>query len=187
MALSPEDLIAHPDAAELLGVCNLELSVRPEEPAWFIVDGIPAVRQIGEDGAGGIVALLPPTQRVLYVTSEGQAGIIAADLETFIQLIVAYHYWEDILSYSGNGQLDEMRRSAVAMEATLDDGDEVDEARDALRSIFALAEPDDPIDALHQAVSSSDVVVRPPDGEPFTTLFGTFTIDSNPFLRDAVD
>jgi hypothetical protein len=187
MPLSPDALTANPDAAELLGVCNFEVNVGPEEPAWFTVDGIPAVRQIGEDGAGGIFALMPPTQRVLYVSSEGQAGIIAADLEAFIQLIVAHPYWHDLLSFSGNGQLAEMRRAAVALEATLDDGDEVDDAREGLRSTFALAEPADPIDALHLMVSSSNVVVRPPDGEPFTTLFGRFTIDNNPFLRDAVD
>ena len=187
MPVSPEALTADPDAVELFGVCNFEVSVGPEEPAWFIVDGIPAVRQIGEDGAGGIFALLPPTQRVLYVSSEGQAGIIAADLEAFIQLIVAYPYWQSVLNFSGNGQITEMRRAAVALEATLDDGDEVDEAREVLREMFSLAEPDGLLDALHGAVSASDVVVRPPDGEPFTTLFGKFTIDNNPFLRDAVD
>jgi hypothetical protein len=187
MPVSPDALTADPDAVEALGVCNFEVNVGPEEPAWFTVDGIPAVRQIGEDGAGGIFALLPPTQRVLYVSSEGQAGIIAADLEAFIQLIVAYPYWHDLLNFSGNGQLAEMRRAAIALEATLDDGDEVDEAREVLRSTFALAEPPDPIDALHLMVSTSDVVVQPPDGEPFMTLFGKFTIDNNPMLRDAVD
>ena len=187
MPIGPDALAANPDIVEALGVCNLEVSVGPEEPAWFTVDGIPAVRQIGEDGAGGIFALLPPTQRVLFVSSEGQAGIIATDLEAFIQLIVAYPYWHSILSFSGNGQLAEMRRAATALEATLDDGDEVDEAREVLRETFSLAEPDDLLDALHDAVAASDVVVRPPDGTPFTSLFGKFTIDNNPFLRDAVD
>jgi hypothetical protein len=187
MPVSPDALTADPDAVEALGVCNFEVNVGPEEPAWFTVDGIPAVRQIGEDGAGGIFALLPPTQRVLFVSSEGQAGIIAADLEAFIHLIVAYPYWHDLLNFSGNGELAEMRRAALALEATLDDGDEVDEARETLREMFSLAEPADLLDALHRAVSTSDVVVRPPDGEPFTTLFGKFTIDNNPMLRDAVD
>jgi hypothetical protein len=187
MPFSPDALIADPDAIELLGsACNFEIQIGPEEPAWFTVDRIPKVRQIGEDGAGGIFAQLPPTQRVLYVTSEGQASIVAADLEAFIQLIVAYPYWTDMLSFSGNGQLIEMRRAAGALEATLDDEEELEEARELLREIFSLAEPDDPIDALHRAVSPSDVVVRPPDGEPFTTLFGRFTIDNNPMLRDVV-
>jgi hypothetical protein len=167
MPVSPDALAADPEIVDALGVCNIEVNVGPEEPAWFTVDGIPAVRQIGEDGAGGIFALLPPSQRVLFVSSEGQAGIIADDLEAFIQLIVAYPYWHSILSFSGNGQLAEMRRAEV------------------LREMFSLAEPADLLDALHHAVSTSDVVVRPPDGTPFTTLFGKFTIDNNPFLRDA--
>lgn len=185
MPVSPDALAADREIVDALGVCNIEVNVGPEEPAWFTVDGIPAVRQIGEDGAGGIFALLPPSQRVLFVSSEGQAGIIADDLEAFIQFIVAYPYWHSILSFSGNGQLAEMRRAAVALEAALDDGDEVDEAREVLRETFSLAEPADLLDALHHAVSTSDVVVRPPDGTPFTTLFGKFTIDNNPFLRDA--
>jgi hypothetical protein len=186
MPVIPDALAANPDVVESLGICSFEVNVGPEEPAWFSVDGIPAVRQIGEDGAGGIFALLPPTQRVLFVSSEGQAGIIATDLEALIQLIVAYPYWHDLLNYSGNGQLAEIRRAAVALEATLDDGDEVDEAREVLREMFSLAEPAYLLETLHGAVSTSDVVVRPPDGEPFTTLFGKFTIDNNPFLRDAV-
>jgi hypothetical protein len=184
MPLSPDDLIANPGAAELLAACSYEIAIEPEGPAWFAVDGIPVVRQIGQDGAGGIFALLPPTQRVLYVTSEGQAGIIAADFEAFIQLIVSYPYWHDLLTFSGNGQLAQMRRAATALEATLDDEEQVNDSRDLLRSRFPLVESTDHISALHLMVSSSDVVVRPPDGEPFTTLFNSFTIDNNPFLVD---
>lgn len=188
MPLSPDDLIASPDAVELLGLWHdFRLDDGSGEPAWFTVDGFPAVRQIGEDGTGGVFALLPPAQHVLYVSSEGEAGIIAADFEAFFQLIVACPYWSDVLSYSGNGQLAEMRRAALAFEATLDDGDEVDESREALRGMFALAEPADPVGALHLAVSGSNVVVRTPDGEPCTTLFNKFTIDHNPMLRDAVE
>ena len=53
------------------------------------MDGVEQFQQIGSDAAGGAFVLLPPAQRVLYVSSEGQAGIIAADFEEFIQLIVA--------------------------------------------------------------------------------------------------
>jgi hypothetical protein len=188
MPLSPDDLIANPDAVELLGrACDFEPDSGSGEPAWFTVDGIPTLRQFGRDGAGGAFALLLPAQRVLYVSSEGQAGIIAADFEEFIQLIVAHPYWHDILKFSGNGKLDEMRRAAAALEATLDDEDEVNEARDLLRSHFALADPADPLDALHRAVSTSDAIVRPSGGELCTSLFNSFTIDDSPLLRDAGD
>ena len=60
-------------------------------------------------------------------------------------------------------------------------------SRGLLRSLFPLVESADHIGALHLMVSTFKVVVRPPDGEPFTTLFNSFTIDDNPTLRDAVD
>jgi hypothetical protein len=188
MPLGPDDVIASAEAVELLSQWHdFQPDAGSGEPAWFTVDGIAAFRQIGRDGGGGVFALLPPAGRVLYVSSEGQAGIIAADFEEFFQLIVAYPYWHDILKFSGNGQLAEMQRAALALEVTLDDGDEVDESRDVLREIFSLAKPADPVGALHLAVSGSKLVVRAPDGEPCTTLFNKFTIDNSPMLRDAVD
>jgi len=108
MPLSPDDIIASAEAVELLGQWHdFQSDAGSGEPAWFAVDGIPVFRQIGRDGAGGVFALLPPTQRVLYVSSDGQAGIIAADFEELFQLIVACPYWHDVLKFSGNGQLDE--------------------------------------------------------------------------------
>jgi hypothetical protein len=50
-----------------------------------------------------------------------------------------------------------------------------------------LAEPADPVGALHRAVSTSEVVVRPPDGQPCTSSFNRFTVDDTPFLRGIVD
>ena len=96
--------------------------------------GVEQLQQIGSDAAGGAFVLLPPAQRVLYVSSEGQAGIIAADFEEFIQLIVACPCWHDILKYSANGNLHQMRAAAAALEATPEDEDEVSEARDVVRS-----------------------------------------------------
>jgi hypothetical protein len=69
-----------------------------------LVDGVEQFQRIGSDAAGGAFVLLPPARRVLFVSSEDQTGIIVADFEEFIQLIVAYTYWHDILKYSANGQ-----------------------------------------------------------------------------------
>jgi len=88
MPLTPDDV--SDEAAERL---SWPLDFRIEPPSqgggWFSVDGVEQFQQIGSDAAGGAFVLLPPAQRVLYVSSEGQAGIIAADFEEFIQLIVA--------------------------------------------------------------------------------------------------
>jgi hypothetical protein len=176
------------EAAERL---SWPLDFRIEPPSqgdgWFSVDGVEQFRQIGSNVAGGAFVLLPRAQRVLYVSSEGQAGIIAADFEEFIQLIVACPYWRDVLKYSANGNPHEMRRAAAALEATLGDEDEVNEARDVVRSQLGLAEPVDSVGALHRAVAASDAIVRAPDGNPCVGLLGRFTVDDTPFLRGIVD
>lgn len=128
--------------------------------------------------------LLPP-QNVLYVSSEGRAGIIAGSFEAFVQLVVARPYWLDILKFSAGGDLSEMRRAAGTLEATLDDEDEINEAREEIRDALDLPEPEDPVGALYDAVAASDAIVRATDGSPFTTLFNRFSIDNDPMLRNA--
>jgi hypothetical protein len=182
MPLTPEVLTANSEAVAWLG--SLDVSLARDEELWFTIDGIDSPRQIGSDGAGGAFVLLPP-QNVLYVSSEGRAGVIAESFEAFVQLVVARPYWLDTLKFSAGGDLTEMRRAADALEATRDDEDEINEAREAIRDALALPEPDDPIGALYEAVAASDAIVRATDGSPFTTLFNRFSIDSNPMLRNA--
>jgi hypothetical protein len=93
MPLSPEVLTANPEVPEQLSWSfDLRFAIDPEEPVWFSVDGADAIRQIACDGTGGVFALLPGSSRVLYVSSEGAAGILAADLDEFIGLVVACPY-----------------------------------------------------------------------------------------------
>ena len=128
---------------------------------------------------------LLPSRNVLYVSSEGRAGIIAGTFEAFVQLVVARPYWLDILKFSTGGDLAEMRRAADALEATLDEDDDVNEVREEIRAALDLDETDDPVGALYDAVAASDAIVRATDGSPFTTLFNRFSIDNNPMLRNA--
>ena len=53
---------------------------------------------------------------LFYVSSEGQAGIIASDFTDFIGVIVALPYWLSILKFSGNGNLIEMLRAMPILE-----------------------------------------------------------------------
>ncbi|MET3909206.1 hypothetical protein ABID59_003560 [Bradyrhizobium sp. S3.3.6] len=182
MPLTPEVLTAQGEVVAWLG--SLDVSFATDEEPWFTIDGVESPRQIGSDGSGGAFILLPP-QNVLYVSSEGRAGVIADSFDAFIQLVVARPYWLDILKFSAGGDLQEMRRAADALEATLDDEDDVNEAREEIRSALDLPEASDPVGALYEAVAASDAIVRATDGSPFTTLFNRFSIDSNPMLRNA--
>ncbi|MDA9432673.1 hypothetical protein [Bradyrhizobium sp. CCBAU 51627] len=182
MPLTPERLISDSKVVAWLG--RLDVSFAPDEEPWFTIDGVENPRQIGSDGSGGAFVLLP-AQNVLYVSSDGRAGIIAESFEAFIQLVVARPYWLDILKFSAGGDLQEMRRAADALEATREDEDDVNEAREEVRERLGLPEADDPVGALYEAVAASDAIVRATDGSPFTTLFNRFSIDNNPMLRNA--
>ncbi|EJN13270.1 hypothetical protein PMI42_03413 [Bradyrhizobium sp. YR681] len=182
MSLTPEVLAAKGEVVARLG--GFDISFAPDEELWFTIDGVEKPRQVGSDGAGGAFVLLPP-RNVLYVSSEGRAGIIAESFEAFVQLVIARPYWLDILKFSAGGDLSEMRRAADALEATLDDEDGVNEAREEIREALDLSEPCDPVGALYEAVAASDAIVRATDGSPFTTLFNRFSIDKNPMLRNA--
>lgn len=182
MSLIPEVLTAQSEVVAWLG--SLDVSFAPDEEPWFTIDGVESPQQIGSDGSGGAFILLP-SQNVLYVSSEGRAGIIAGSFGAFIQLVVVRPYWLDILKFSAGGDLQEMRRAADALETTLDDEDDVNEAREEILRQLDLPEPDDPVGALYEAVAASDAIVRATDGSPFTTLFNRFSIDNNPMLRNA--
>jgi hypothetical protein len=185
MPLTPETLSANREVAAWL--VAFDVSLEPEGPSdWFAIDGIDDPRQVGSDASGGVFVLLP-AQHVLYVSSEGRAGIIADSFEAFVQLVLACPCWLDILKFSAGGDLTEMRRAAHALEATLDDADvdELNEVREAICAALDLAAPEDPVGALYDAVAASDAIVRATDGSPFTTLFNRLGIDSNPMLRDA--
>ena len=114
--------------------------------------------------------------RVLYVTSEGAAGILADDLDEFIRLLVACPNWQDILKFSAGGNLDEMRRAADFFAAARAEDEELQEARALLKSQLGLSEPSDPVGALHRA-ASSEVIVRGPHGPPYGTLFNSFVLN----------
>jgi hypothetical protein len=182
MPLTPEVLTAQGEVVAWLG--SLDVSFAPDEEPWFTIDGVESPRLVGSDASGGALVLLP-SQNVLYVSSEGRAGVIAESFEAFIQLVVARPYWLDILKFSAGGDLQEMRRAANALEATLDDEDDINEAREEIRGSLDLPEADDPVGALYDAVAASDAIVRAADGSPFTTLFNRFSIDNSPMLRNA--
>ena len=181
MSLTPEVLTAQGEIVAWLG--SLDVTFAADEEPWFTIDGLDSPRQIGSDGSGGAFVLLP-SRNVLYVSSEGRAGIIAESFEAFVKLVVAHPYWLDILKFSAGGDLHEMRRAADALEATLDDEDDVNEAREQIRNGLDLPEANDPVGALYDAVAASDAVVRATDGSPFTTLFNRFSINNAPTPRN---
>jgi len=173
MPLSLETLAANAEAVEKLSfTSDFELETDAGEPLYFSVDGVADVARLGRDGAGGDFVQLLPSQRVLYVSSEGQAGVVAADIGEFVALLVACPYWRDILKYSANGDLHQMRRAAAALAATYEDDEDLDEA---------LA-----VEASRRHISRAALIrelvrqqLRPPgERDPFTSLIGDIDDDA---------
>lgn len=162
---------------------DFDLSVPAADVGWFAVKPVAETKAIACDGTGGIFLLYGPQTKMIHISSEGQAGVIAGNLEEGIRIIVTYPYWRDLLKFSGGGKLKEMRRVVPFLEREMhDDHPGIDQQRAFLREKLYLADTSDPIESLHRAVSElgNGIILAAPDGTEFRSLFNTFTVDSNP-------
>ena len=184
MAITLSDIATSAEIQEkIFSICDIDTVVDASEGAWITIDGARDFSAIARDGTGGLFIVTPSSRRVVYASSEGQAGVIADDLESLMALIVTCPYWQDLLKYSGGGEsAQEMRRALPFLESSwIGDEEEFADARQFLTSELGISEPPDLVGALHRAVSTPiDIRFH---GQPATPLFGRFTIDDNPFFR----
>jgi hypothetical protein len=164
-------------AARLWDLCDFEL-VEEDAPGWFALASGETPRVIGRDGTGGRFFLHRAAcgpEALWYVSSEGQAGVIADSLPAGVQMMVALPYWRDCLKFSGGGDLAQMRKAQAYLEADLlKRRTDLDALRRKLYRAFYLDPP--AAEALHRAVAAgADThVVAASDGNPFESLFNTF-------------
>lgn len=144
--------------------------------AWFTIDGVASYQVVAHDGAGGAFALFGPQQHVLYVSSEGQAGVVAASLDELIVLLLVCPHWPVVLSGARNRTLGELRRVAQVLEADVLDAEEAEneDYREFLRATLDIALGGDALKALHHALTvlGKDVVARAGDGSICAPLLG---------------
>ncbi|NIA00902.1 hypothetical protein [Massilia sp. CCM 8734] len=114
---------------------------------------------------------------VLYVTSEGSAGKVASNLSEFLAIIVALPYWEDLLKFSGGGNLAEMRKAAELGFEIYEEEEIITSARIRLTNVLDIQEISDPIGLLHRNVESTDCTAVAEDGYQYGSLFNRFTSD----------
>ena len=184
MPLDLQSLTANAQAVDHLGWSfDLNFAIESSNVEWFSVDGAEPITQIARDGAGGVCAQLKGSSRILFVSSEGAAGIVGDDLKAFITLVVACPSWHDILNFSAKGYLDEMRRAAKVLELKTADDEELEEASAFLKAELELPALADPVGTLHRVVSGSNLIVRGPDGTPFGGLFNSSVINEAQMRR----
>src|SRR5262245_23060498 len=177
-----------PNVAALFdALCDFRVLDEPP-PGWFALASGEPVRVVGRDGAGGRFVLHRPpagAAALLYVSSEGKAGVIADSLAAGVAVMVALPYWRDCLKFAAGGRLDEVRHARGQFEAELRARrPDIDEARGPLYRALGVAAPDAPLEALHAAVSGSGSrqVVAASNRKPFASLFNTFAVPRRPAL-----
>lgn len=182
-------LLQHEDISDALAeMCDLERQDDPREPLWFTVDGSREITILARDGSGGVFIKVGSSPRILYASSEGEAGVVGRDVDEFLALVVTCPYWRDLLHVSGGGSLEEMRRAYPVMEAYWrDEQDDNDEMREDLTAALGLMPPDDLVGLLHQNVTTPVAFAHAQDGSALQPLFGSFTIDRNPTLKPYMD
>jgi hypothetical protein len=190
-SLTPEQVKA---SKELLDILSWPFDFDMDEPAppdpWFkIRSGVP-FQIIARDGTGGLFALCgdAPEDRkpVLYVGSEGRAGIVAANFSEWMQIITPLPYWWDLLHFSGSGQLEEMKRAVPYCEKEhQEDFLELNHCRACITEALGIEGLTDPVERLYRAVTelSGRFPVISPEGEPYGILFGSFVVSDNPMWR----
>ena len=109
MKVTPETLRASQEIRDMLLPFDFAVVDNKGYGAvWFDTAPLQPFEIVAQRGSGCIYALTGPQRHVLLATSEGQAGIVAANLKECLELVVAHPYWQDILRF-GDGDLSAMR------------------------------------------------------------------------------
>ena len=160
------------------------------DDSWFILHPDSSKQSIAQDGTGGIYLFVGDGEgedrSVLFVSSEGQAGLIAATLAEALQLIIALPYWRDCLKFSVGGNLEEMQRVVPYLEREIhEDTPDIDTVRKKLFQELNLVEPVSALEKLHDHLLDDSISfqVLGKDGSPFSDLFGRFVVEDNPRWR----
>ncbi|MDS0140145.1 MULTISPECIES: hypothetical protein [unclassified Amycolatopsis] len=159
-------------AALLADVFDFDVArLDPVEPVRPASGG--ALRAVAGDASGGTFFLCGDDGPVLYASSEGSAGILAADLEAAIRLIVAIPTWQDVVPLAPD--LAAMRAS---FEASYTEMQEYEPRIDQLRAEAAaeLGLGPVPLDELLTSLSvcltelSPAYVLLNEDGDAYDSL-----------------
>lgn len=159
----------HPDVRAALGdTFDFYVTDTPPDHDWFLIDGEESPRVIARKGSGCVYVLHGADDRLGFISSEGQAGIVAASLEDGLAMIVTIPYWGDLIGVPPGDLADSL---SDLEEGTFSDAEILHEHRALVRRRLGLEERRDEPQRLHHAVTTLgwDFTVRPP-GEPDYTF-----------------
>jgi len=166
---------------------DFDLGRASRDYAWIKLAPQQAFMVVAGDSTGGAFLAYGDgaieRRPILYVSSEGQAGRIASNLAELLAMMMALPGWHDVLKFSGDGNLEEMRRTARLIEQDGPEDEELPAAAKRIMAAFPLPPIADPVKLLHDCVHASDCNVVADDGWPYESLFGHFRSSDNPFWK----
>lgn len=181
-----KDILGKPDVIDILDwpfdfvVCNSYLLSKD----WPIVLSEELI-VVAEDATGAAYTVFqnldPDVSPVIFLTSEGQAGKVAENLNEFLAVMVALPYWRDLLKFSAGGQLEEMRKAIPFLDKeVLEEEPEIQTKIDVVTRALCLPEIDDPVQTLFNSVKSGMAIdIASDDGFSYESLFNTFSVSDN--------
>lgn len=159
---------------------------RPRGEPWFRIPSDENAVAIAGDASGGVfcrVTTLRHPGAILYVSSEGQSGVIGSSLPEWLEILVALPCWASVLHFSGGGQLAEMLRAVEYLQADAETrSTDWQSPRKIIVESLELATHPEPVQSLHRNVrdNAGVAVVASRDGWRCEGLFGGFTVSDNP-------
>ncbi|MBM6616320.1 hypothetical protein [Bacillus suaedaesalsae] len=188
-------IIDNPEIAEVLtDYFDFEILGVPSyntESYYFNVED--TVKVIAQDAAGGVFAFVGSDDEenlpIIYISSEGQAGKVGRNFKEFISLMVSCPNWQDLLKFSGNGQLSEMVKALSFLEdELLEDFPNIEDVKKTVRSELSIDIIFNPADVLFMTMKSEPkIVVIDNDGDELESLFNSFTVMDNPEWRNKLN
>ncbi|WP_157528956.1 hypothetical protein [Nocardia sp. NRRL S-836] len=160
---------------------------RGGDPGDFEISSGVEMRKLAGDFSGGTFLACGPVWSdcpVLYVSSEGQAGMIARNIKDALEILILLPCWHDCLSFSRGGNMETMKVTAAYSLRDLNARNPgVEDAQIRAVRAFSLNMPEvtSLVARLHAAVSSTwpGYVISDVDGE-YESLFGQFGPERNP-------
>ena len=176
---------SHPEVIEALNwPFDFCLSGAERESGWITLKPQFPFQVIAGEGTGGVFLAYGDGQLeslpILHATSEGQAGRVASNLTEFLGILMQTPYWRDLLKFSGNGQIDEIRITSTFMEKEYEeDYPDLPDARQLVLAKLSIPMVEDPIQVLHDNIHASDCTLVADDGWEYESLFNKFTAANN--------
>ncbi len=164
---------------------DFDIGESDQDVSWIKLDPELPFECLAGEGAGGVYLAVGESpiiedRPILFVSSEGRSGKIAKNLEEFLSLVITIPYWLDLLKFSGNGKLDEMKKTDYFMAREYcDDYPDLPKAKSLIESRLEVKILPNAIEVLHSNVHATDCAVLASDGWRYESLFNRFVSSDN--------